>query len=177
MTRALASALLASGLLALGASACSDRAGDRWDWERMRSQPRYDAYGRSGFFADRMAMRTPPAGTVSRESADSAAALPPDMTRPALLARGADRFRVFCAVCHGESGDGASLVATNMDPPRPPSLVDSERRALTPGQLYAVLSRGFGRMPPLASALTASDRWAVVAYVTDLQRRTGRPRP
>jgi mono/diheme cytochrome c family protein len=157
-------------LALLAAAACSDRVGRGWDWARMRAQPRYEAYGPSAFFADGKAMRAPPAGTVSRESGDSATAVPNDFTRAAVVARGADRYAVFCGVCHGERGDGESLVASNMDAPRPPSLVDSARRALGPARLYTIISHGYGRMPAFASALSAADRWAVAAYVVALQR-------
>jgi mono/diheme cytochrome c family protein len=157
-------------LLAPFAVACSDRIGHGWDRERMRSQPRYEAYGRSALFADGKAMQVAPPGTVSRESGDAAATMPNDLSRLALLERGADRFAIFCAVCHGDRADGNSVVASNMDAPRPPSLVDSARRALSPAQVYAVATHGVGRMPPFAAALSVADRWAVAAYVAELRR-------
>lgn len=159
-------------------AACTEPVGGRdathrrWDWVRMRDQPRYDGYGASAVFADGKAMQDAPLGTVARESDGAAAATPPDLAAPAAIARGADRFAIYCAVCHGTRADGRSLVAVNMDPPRPPSLLDGPPRALTAPQLYAVVTRGYGRMPPLASSLSARDRWAVVAYVAALQRGT-----
>jgi mono/diheme cytochrome c family protein len=62
-----------------------------------------------------------------------------------------------------------------MDPPTPPSLLDSARRALSAARVYSVVTHGFGRMPPLASSLSARDRWAVAAYVGALQRGARRP--
>ncbi|HEX6534809.1 MAG TPA: cytochrome c [Gemmatimonadaceae bacterium] len=162
-------------MAAIVAGACSERAGHGWDWERMRSQPRYDVYGASAFFPDGKAMQAPPPGTVPREAVEeraraaaarAAAASPSDE----MLRRGADRFHIFCAVCHGERGDGRSNVAANMDPPRPPSLLAAPLRALSPDSLYAVISHGFGRMPGYAAELSPTDRWAVVAYVRALQR-------
>ena len=151
-------------------AACSDRMGGGWDWARMRAQPRYQPYGPSAAFADGKAMQAAPLGTVSRESNDSAAALPADLAAPALVARGAERFGIFCAPCHGPRGDGGGLVGINLDPPPPPALVDAPRRALGAGRIYTVEAHGFRRMPPFASALSAADRWAVVAYVGALQR-------
>jgi mono/diheme cytochrome c family protein len=162
-------ALLAPAAASLSA-ACADRADRRWDWERMRAQPRYEPYGPSAVFADGKAMQEAPRGTVSRESADSAAALPADLTAAALVARGGERFGIYCAPCHGERGGGDGLVGINMDPPPPPSLVDVPRRALGAGRIYMVVTHGVGRMPPLASSLSAADRWAVIAYVGALQR-------
>ena len=174
MTRA--TLLCALALLAAAfADACADRDDARWDWARMRSQPRLEPYGRAAEFPNGSAMQAAPSGTVSRESDDSAAALPADLASAPLVARGRDRFGIFCAPCHGVRADGRGLVGVNMDPPAPPSLLDPARRALTSAQIYAVVTRGFGRMPPLASSLSASDRWAVAAYVGALQRGAGRP--
>ncbi len=162
--------VLAAHLVAIGA--CADRPSSRWDWERMRSQPRYEPYGASAYFADGMAMRVPPSGTVPRQmetaAKDSLAVTSPDA---AMLARGANRFHIFCAVCHGERADGASIVARNMDEPKPPSLLTPRVRTLPPAQLAAIITLGLGRMPPYAADLSSADRWAVVAYLRDLHRR------
>lgn len=158
-------------------AACStSRERERVDFERMRVQQRYELYGSSRVFADSMSMQHAPAGTVSRESgpheSDSAlatlTAIPVPVT-PALLARGRDRFTIYCAVCHGEAGFGGSLVAENMGTPRPPSLRSGEHAGHPVGDLFRVVTHGKGRMPPYAPQLTVADRWAVVAYVRALR--------
>jgi mono/diheme cytochrome c family protein len=170
-------ALLA--LLAPAAMACSDRIGKGWDWNRMRRQPRYEPYDSSAFFANGMAMRAPPAGTIAREAPlpaeDSAFATRALERRPADLRRGADRFKVYCAVCHGPAGNGGSVVGDNLRGPAPPSLVGARVRSLSAAQLYAVVSDGMGRMPAYGPSLAVPDRWAVVAYVLQLQH--GAPLP
>lgn len=152
-------------------------------FERMLVQPRYEPYGASSFFPDGRAMRVPPSGTVSHERlADSAlipAAVPagspadsmPLVPSDELLATGQSRFTVFCAVCHGALGDGRSVVASNMVECPPPSLLSAAVRALPPATLYKVITDGFGRMPPYAAELPTRQRWAVVAYVRQLQGR------
>lgn len=151
---------------------CADRPSKHWDWERMRAQPRYEPYGASAYFADGMAMRAPPSGTVPRQvemaANDSLAVAAPS---GAMLARGATRFHIFCAVCHGERADGVSIVAHNMDAPKPPSLLTARARRFPPGQVMAIITLGVGRMPSYAAELSTKDRWAVVAYLRDLQRR------
>jgi len=152
--------------------------------QRMRAQPRADAYGASAAFPDGKVMQPPPAGTIAREDPiDSGSAGGLDahgayLTRvplaetPALLARGRSRFRIVCAACHGAGGFGGSIVAENWwPPPRPPSLRSGPAAALPAGMMYQVVSSGFGRMPAYAPDLPVADRWAVVAYALALRGR------
>lgn len=151
------------------------------DLQRMRDQPRADAYAASRAFPDGKVMQAPPPGTIAREQLlDPALATGRDASgryldsiplvdSPALRARGRDRFRIFCGACHGVGGFGGSLVAANMVERRPPSLRVGVAAALLPGQLYEVIRNGFGRMPPYASELSVQDRWAVVAHVLALR--------
>lgn len=160
------------GPLVIAIGACADRPSKHWDWERMRAQPRYEPYGASAYFADGMAMRAPPSGTVPRQAQMAANdSLAVNAPSSAMLARGATRFHIFCAVCHGERADGVSIVAHNMDAPKPPSLLTPRARGFPPSQVVAIITLGLGRMPSYAAELSTKDRWAVVAYLRDLQRR------
>jgi len=185
--RPLRAAALLATILCAPLVACSREHGSvAPSFERMLVQPRYEPYGASDFFPDGRAMRTPPGGTVSRERlADSAliaavvasGAADDSSTPPALgqteelLATGQSRFGIYCAVCHGVLGDGKSVVGSNMVDCPPPSLLTAAVRALPPATLFEVITEGFGRMPPYAAELPATQRWAVVAYVRQLQRR------
>lgn len=172
----------ACAVLALCEACGSDRRGG-WDWERMREQPRYDVYERSRFFADGKVMQQPPAGTVPLERTlgeplvtdggigEAPATSIPVPVTAALLATGQSRFHIYCAACHGAGGYGGSVVAQNMDPPRPPSLRAAAARALPPGYVYRVIRDGFGRMPPFAGQLPVMERWAVIAYLHQVQGR------
>lgn len=145
----------------------------------MQRQQKYKAYQEGEYHPDRLAMRHPPPGTVAYRSAlDPAVAtgLGPDgmpiaqLPLPlsaAMLARGRNRFDVYCAVCHGLLGDGESQVALNMSLRKPPSL--HAYRDVPDGHLFRVLTNGFGLMPPYGPELSIEDRWAVVAYVRALQ--------
>jgi mono/diheme cytochrome c family protein len=147
----------------------------------MDEQPRYDVYEASRFFRNGMTMQVPPAGTVSREAvldrglatgrtgSGRYLAAPPIPLTPAVLTLGRSRFRIYCAVCHGAGGYGGSIVASNMTERRPPSLRTAATRSLPAGFFYEVISRGLGRMPSYAAQLTIEQRWAVVAYVRELQ--------
>ena len=166
---------------ALGAALClSTVLGCEVDLERMLDQHKAKAYRETPFFEDGLVMRSPPRGTVpvtrvtgapllTTGMADGAYAtrlpLPVDA---ALLARGEDRFRIFCGVCHGPLGDGVSPVSENMTLRRPPSLHEPRIRELPPGKLFRVIAEGYGLMPAYADQLPIRDRWAVVAFVRAL---------
>lgn len=171
--------------LATSATACRTHDVFRkldFSWNRMQSQPRYDDYAPSPFFADGMTMRAPPEGAVPySESAvnprerdgkekDGAyvRAFPLPITRP-LLHLGRDRFQIVCAACHGVRGDGDSIVAKYM-PRRPPSLHEQRIRVLPDGRIYSVIRDGYGLMPAYGSHFSVEERWAVVAYVRALER-------
>jgi mono/diheme cytochrome c family protein len=111
-------------------------------------------------------MREPPHDTVARD--DDADEPPPPVTR-ALLVEGRAHFEIVCATCHGMLGDGKSVVAAKMEHRAPPSLHDARAKALTPAQLFSVITNGYGLMPSLAATLTRRERWAVIAYVDALR--------
>ncbi len=160
----------------------SSRERERVDFERMRLQQRYDVYQTSGVFANGAVEQPPPAGTVARESATdtgsvgsgltggrAVTAIPIPVTH-LLLALGQRQFGIYCAVCHGAAAFGGSLVALNMGPPRPPSLRSTAAMGLPAGYIFSVATHGQGRMPAYAPQLSTAERWAVVAYVQQLQR-------
>jgi mono/diheme cytochrome c family protein len=170
---------------ALMLAACKQSAVDT-ALQRMTDQPRYDAYASSEFFSNGAVMQPPPGGTVprdelleprlatGREANGSYVAQIPLAITENLLTRGRSRFGIFCAVCHGEAGDGSSIVASNMVERPPPSLLRPELRALPAGFLYQVVAQGFGQMSSYAAELPVNDRWAVVAYLRQLQTRAAR---
>lgn len=156
------------------------------DLERMIDQPRRSSYEACDVCPGGTVMMAPPDGTVPRQPGapsqpgESASGLgrgpegaylqtvPIPLDR-AVLARGRDRFDIFCAACHGRLGDGQSQVAENMALRRPPSLVEPPRADDPPGRIAAVITEGFGLMRSYAAELPERDRWAVVAYVEALR--------
>ena len=159
----------AYALMTLTIAGCSERMGKGWDWNRMRMQPRYEPYRGSAFFADGKAMQLPPAGTISRESDVGALSATPLIVTSAALERGATQYHIYCAVCHGERGDGESIVARNMDDPKPPSLITAPVSLMPASVVAAIVSDGLGPMPSFSSELSPVDRQAVAAYVKTLQ--------
>jgi mono/diheme cytochrome c family protein len=151
------------------------------DLERMIDQPRYSTYEECDVCPERTIMLRPPDGTVARDQFLG----PPELTRGVaqgrftaripieidreLLARGKNRFDIFCAACHGRLGNGVSQVAENMTLRMPPDLLVAPYRDHPPGRVFAVISDGFGLMRSYAGELPLGDRWAVVAYLEALR--------
>ena len=84
------------------------------------------------------------------------------------LELGALIFRQNCSMCHGMIGDGdgfVGLVFTDYPAPVPPAIGGDRIQAMTPGEVYASVSNGFGFMPPFQGLLTEADRWAIVALL------------
>ena len=158
-------------LAALAVAAAAMTAACGGDFERMRDQPRYERYSPSTIFADGKSMQAPPAATIPIEHDD----LVPTRWDMTALETGQQRYDIYCSPCHGVLGDARTPVAAHMPLRQPPSLHEPRIVALAPAQLFAVLTNGYGFMPPYASALTARERWAVVGYVRALQRSQGTP--
>jgi mono/diheme cytochrome c family protein len=125
---------------------------------------------------ERVAVPLPPAHVVARdpEAARDGAAEPREaepakrVADAALLERGRDRHEIYCAPCHGSDGYGRGLVVRRGFP-APPSYHGERLRMATDAVIFAAITRGAGRMLPMADRLTEEDRWAIVAYIRALQ--------
>jgi mono/diheme cytochrome c family protein len=137
--------------------------------DNMARQPRYDAYGEGRLFADGKAMQLPPDGTVARDAPAIAAAERRPPMSAALLARGRERYGIYCAMCHAADGAGDGVIPARGFP-RPADFRAPAQRALTADQVYRVVSDGRGAMYGFADRVPPRDRWAMAAYVQALQR-------
>jgi mono/diheme cytochrome c family protein len=84
------------------------------------------------------------------------------------IARGRERYTIYCAVCHGEYGYGDGVVVNRGFTP-PPSYHIDRLRSAPVGYLFAVQTYGYGAMADYAEQIAPRDRWAIVAYVRALQ--------
>jgi mono/diheme cytochrome c family protein len=159
----------------------------------MYQQPRYNIQGESEYFADHRTMRPPVEGAISRErEVDPEIAtgrLPDDsayvLTIPkrtisdlggmtSLLARGHDRYQIYCTPCHDATGSGngevaAHAVATGAAAMKPPTYHQDRLMHAPDGQIFATISNGVRNMPAYAYQIPLNDRWAIVGYVRALQ--------
>jgi mono/diheme cytochrome c family protein len=146
----------------------------------MVDQPHLKPLAEDHFFADGSGARVPPAHTVARgELREDAAfytgqidghlvaAFPQPVTRE-LLARGRERFEIYCAVCHGRTGAADGMIVQRGFP-KPPSLHEPRLRDAPIGHFFDVMTNGYGVMFSYASRVPPEDRWAVAAYIRALQ--------
>jgi len=109
-----------------------------------------------------------PATPEGAAAAGSALVNPFAAEDAAARARGAERYAIACAACHGADGQGRGpVVERGMLPP--PSLLADRARALPDGHLFHIVTRGQGNMAPHAAQLVAADRWKVILHVRALQ--------
>jgi mono/diheme cytochrome c family protein len=113
--------------------------------------------------------REVPAGTVARGQLEDQAQLsrrpPMDAT---LLARGEERYGIYCTPCHGLTGLGNGRVVQRGFP-APPAFTEQRLRDAPDAYLLKVIAEGHGLMYGYAARVAPADRWAIVAHVRVLQ--------
>lgn len=154
----------------------------------MDSQSYQKPQAQSRFFADGKSMRRHPAGTVARGALDEDPAYHRGVVRDttfvedfplpvtkALLDRGQERFDIYCAPCHGQSGNGTGMVhqrAVKLAEGTwtPPTDLTSRTIVERPvGHIFNTITNGIRSMPAYGPQIDPDDRWAITAYVRALQ--------
>jgi mono/diheme cytochrome c family protein len=101
----------------------------------------------------------------------------------AMIARGQERYGIYCAICHGEFGRGEGMVGqrwaaravANLMDPKYMDLNEPDGRGMDGFLFHTAMNgvpdpaTGVLRMPAYSHALSADDAWAVVAYIRVLQ--------
>jgi mono/diheme cytochrome c family protein len=90
------------------------------------------------------------------------------------LARGQERFTIYCSPCHGRLGDGRGMVVLRGLQP-PPSYHDPRLVTAPIGHFFDVMTNGFGAMFSYASRVPVDDRWRIAAYIKALQLSQNAP--
>lgn len=146
----------------------------------MHDQPKVEAYEQSDFFGDRRGIRAPVEGAVARghlqedeayetglDGTQFVAAFPMEVDA-AVLARGQERYDIYCSVCHDRAGYGRGMIVQR-GYKQPQSFHSDRVRALPPGYFVNAVTNGFGVMPSYAHQIPVADRWAIAAYIRALQ--------
>lgn len=148
--------------------------------QEMADQPRQDPLEASAFFRDGRAARPLVPGTIARGHLRDDEHLYtgkvngklvdtfPFAISKVVLARGRQRFEIYCTPCHDRLGTGEGMVVRR-GYRRPTSLHDLRLRQAPPGHFFDVITNGFGAMPSYAKQIPVEDRWAIIAYLRALQ--------
>lgn len=160
--------------------------------EDMAVQPKLRTYEPTVMFKDGSEARPLVAGVVSRPPGkgtpgipfaqrwapgpDGSADVPPASVIPfpvtrEFIARGQERYNIYCAVCHGRLGDGNGMIAQRGFVP-PPSFHNdrlSDPNQTPDSHFYDVISNGYGAMFSYAERVAPNDRWAITSYIRVLQ--------
>jgi mono/diheme cytochrome c family protein len=146
----------------------------------MHNQPKYTPLRPSTFFADGLSAREPVAGTIPRGHLDEDTLLyaGKEHGQPAeefpfavddkVMARGQERFNIYCSPCHGRTGEGNGMVVQRGFRKAANYHVDRLRQAPA-GYFFDVITNGFGVMPDYKGQIPVRDRWLIIAYIRALQ--------
>ena len=84
------------------------------------------------------------------------------------VARGRERFEIFCSACHGYTGNGDGIIVRR-GYRRAASFHTDVLRQAPVGHYFDAITNGWGAMPSYAPQIPPGDRWAIIAYVRALQ--------
>jgi mono/diheme cytochrome c family protein len=91
-------------------------------------------------------------------------------TAAELIRRGEERYGIYCAVCHGASGDGMGVTGKYGVPGIANFHLNPFKSDTYPdGRMYEVITNGKGMMSGYGANIPVRDRWAIIAYVRTLQ--------
>ncbi len=139
----------------------------------------YDTYTTNPVFANGISAQKPVEGTIARGNVvyeypnseegytlakDSL--MSPIKTTDKNLEKGKELYNIFCAICHGDKGDGQGILMINETFLGVPNYKDRE---ITDGSIYHVIMYGRNMMGSHASQLNDNERWQVVQYVDKLR--------
>jgi len=146
----------------------------------MQDQPKFFPQRGTSLFADGRSARPQVENTVARGqlhednyfytgmTAGKEGDGMPFAVTPELMARGQERYNVYCTPCHSRVGNGDGMIVQRGY--RPAGNFHTDRLRNAPlGHFFSVMTKGYGAMPDYSAQLTPEDRWAVVAYIRALQ--------
>ncbi|MDN3723366.1 cytochrome c [Aequorivita sp. SDUM287046] len=141
----------------------------------------YETYGEYGIFPNQQQAMTPPEHTVPRgytpydyenstaglELAKTELQSPYEVSEENLVV-GSQLYTLYCAVCHGDKGDGKGILATREKFLGIPSFADPGRNIVL-GGIYHVETYGLNAMGSYASQTSEKERWQIAMHVMDLK--------
>ena len=169
-----------SSVLLLGLSSCQDNNKPNYQYfPNMYVPVGYEAYADSDAFANGIEAQLPAEGSIARgwqpydypdtnEGYEAAKAnlVSPLENTAAHKATGKELYGIYCAICHGNKGDGQGVLMTREKFLGVPSYADRE---ITQGSIYHVLMYGKNAMGSHAGQVNATERWQIAQHVMELR--------
>lgn len=145
----------------------------------MEQSQAYETYTDNPVWADGRTNQLPPEGTVPREM------IPFDFEKTDVnrtwagqelenpyandaseLEEGKRLYDIYCMNCHGDLGDGKGFLYTSGKYPYPPATLLSDKIKDNPdGEIFHVISTGYGMMGSHAAQIIPDDRWKIISYI------------
>jgi mono/diheme cytochrome c family protein len=166
----------------IGMISCSDTANRNYQYMPNMYEPvSYETYGAYEIFFGEQAAMLPAEGSIPRgwkpyEYANTTEGLNLAKTdlKNALnvtdknLSEGKKLYDIYCALCHGEKGDGQGILVKREKMLGIPSY-DDPGRIITEGGVYHVQMYGLNSMGSYASQTNELERWQITMYVMNLK--------
>jgi mono/diheme cytochrome c family protein len=169
-------------LVAVTATSCFNKERPNYQYFPDMYEPiSYEAYGAYDVFANQQEAKIPVEGTIPRgwtpyeyENSNEGKAKAHDELKNPLaytednLAAGQELFTIYCAVCHGDKGNGKGILVQREKILGVPAY-DDQGRNITEGSAYHVMYYGLNAMGSYASQTTIKERWQIDHYVMKLK--------
>ena len=174
--------LLALLILVLGIQSCSDNSRPNYQYFPNMYEPvGYETYADSDAFANGIEAQIPVEGSIARgwepydypDTNEGYEATKANLNSTIEItdenqANGKELYGIYCAVCHGNKGDGQGILMTREKFLGVPSYADRE---ITPGSIYHVLMYGKNAMGSHAGQVNAEERWQIAQHVMELRSK------
>ena len=171
-------------LIALAFSSCDyNRNNPGWQYfDDMVTSKAYESYTANPNFKDGKTMQGTVEGTVPRDmipypytKSDQDRKIAgetlknPFSTTTENIERGEHLFDTYCINCHGSKGDGQGNLFTSKKYPYPPAnLLSDKIRNAPDGEIFHVISVGWGVMGEHGSMIRPDDRWKIALYIKEV---------
>ena len=164
-------------------SSCHDNSKPNYQYmPNMYESVGYETYSESNAFKNGKEGQLPPVGTIKRgfepyEYENSTAGYdlaklnlksPLDSISEKEQAKSKELFEIYCAICHGNAGDGKGKLVTQGKFLGIPSYKD---RVITEGSIFHVQTYGLNSMGSYANQLNQHERWLIASYVLELKAK------
>jgi len=106
--------------------------------------------------------------TAGYELAKATMLSPLDSISEKEATKGKELYGIYCAICHGDAGNGLGKLVEREKFLGVPSYAD---RVITEGSVYHVITFGLNSMGSHANQLSQHERWLVTDYVLQLKSK------